>query len=187
MAEDTKNRLTLIKMVFDESKGWVHQGEPLYVPINPSELSFTTDLPTFNTASVSSGSAQSPMANVSRKLSLNLLLDSYEDFYAQAQEDQKNGIYVKYVSPLESMTKRSAVGIAPVVLVTWNQKRYIEAGTDVEGAKFENNDDKASSFFGVISNFSVKYSLFHTDGTPLRGTVSLTLTEASMNPAQQAQ
>lgn len=184
MSDENRDRLTLIKMVYDNGRGWVHEGEPLAVPINPSELSFSTDLPAHSAASPATATSQAPTANVSRKLSLNLLLDTYEAFYGAAPSEA-NSVYTKYVAPLESMTKRDASGMPPVVLVTWNQKKYIET-SDTQGAKFDKSDDRQSSFFGVISSLSIKYSLFHTDGTPLRGTANLSFTEASLQSMNQA-
>ncbi|MGW2019914.1 CIS tube protein [Streptomyces sp. NPDC001927] len=51
--------------------------------------------------------------------------------------------------------------------------------------RFEWGKSKTTSFDGVLSNFSVSYSLFDVDGKPLRATCSLSIEEASVDPAGQ--
>lgn len=178
--------LTLIRMTYVKDQGWKHDdANTVAVPINPSDLTFSTSLPTASAHSATASTAQSPAGQVTRSLSLSLLLDAYEDFYKQP--DEANGIYEKYVKRLEALTSRDASGIAPVVLLTWNNKRFLKVGQEQEKAKFvDSKDNAASSFFATVASFSVKYSLFHSDGTPLRGTVTMSLTEANMADPGQA-
>ncbi|GLZ42717.1 LysM peptidoglycan-binding domain-containing protein [Actinokineospora sp. NBRC 105648] len=51
--------------------------------------------------------------------------------------------------------------------------------------RFEWGSARTTSFDGVLSSFSVEYSLFDTDGTPLRATCSLGIEEAAVSPPGQ--
>ncbi|MFB6816186.1 peptidase M23 [Streptomyces sp. NPDC056347] len=51
--------------------------------------------------------------------------------------------------------------------------------------RFDWGTSKSTSFDGVLSNFSVSYTLFDVDGKPLRATCSLSIEEASVDPAGQ--
>jgi hypothetical protein len=51
--------------------------------------------------------------------------------------------------------------------------------------RFDWGASKTTSFDGVLSNLSVSYTLFDVDGKPLRATCSLTIDEASVDPAGQ--
>jgi hypothetical protein len=51
--------------------------------------------------------------------------------------------------------------------------------------RFEWGTARTTSFDGVLSSFSVSYSLFDVDGTPLRGTCSLGIEEASTDAPGQ--
>lgn len=51
--------------------------------------------------------------------------------------------------------------------------------------RFEWGTAKTTSFNGVLSSFSVDYSLFDVDGTPLRATCSLGIEEASVDAPGQ--
>lgn len=49
--------------------------------------------------------------------------------------------------------------------------------------RFDWGTSKTTSFDGVLSNLSVSYTLFDVDGKPLRATCSLSIEEASVDPA----
>lgn len=51
--------------------------------------------------------------------------------------------------------------------------------------RFDWGTSKTTSFDGVMSNLSVSYTLFDVDGKPLRATCSLSIEEASVDPAYQ--
>ncbi|MFF8499068.1 LysM peptidoglycan-binding domain-containing protein [Streptomyces anulatus] len=51
--------------------------------------------------------------------------------------------------------------------------------------RFDWGTSKTTSFDGVLSNLSVSYTLFDVDGKPLRATCSLSIEEASVDPAGQ--
>ncbi|SFS99021.1 LysM peptidoglycan-binding domain-containing protein [Saccharopolyspora flava] len=51
--------------------------------------------------------------------------------------------------------------------------------------RFEWGTAKTTSFDGVLSSFSVEYSLFDVDGTPLRATCSLSIEEAGADTPGQ--
>src|SRR6478735_1028427 len=51
--------------------------------------------------------------------------------------------------------------------------------------RFDWGTSKTTSFDGVMSNLSVSYTLFDVDGKPLRATCSLSIEEASVDPAGQ--
>lgn len=51
--------------------------------------------------------------------------------------------------------------------------------------RFEWGSARSTSFNGVLTGFSVDYALFDVDGKPLRATCSLTIEEASSEPAGQ--
>ncbi|WP_416968562.1 LysM peptidoglycan-binding domain-containing protein [Streptomyces sp. 4F14] len=51
--------------------------------------------------------------------------------------------------------------------------------------RFEWGSARTTSFDGVVSSLSVSYTLFDVDGTPLRATCSLTIEEATVDPAGQ--
>lgn len=51
--------------------------------------------------------------------------------------------------------------------------------------RFEWGTARTTSFDGVLSSLSVSYTLFDVDGTPLRATCSLTVEEATVDPAGQ--
>jgi hypothetical protein len=51
--------------------------------------------------------------------------------------------------------------------------------------RFEWGTARTTSFDGVLSNFSVNYSLFDVDGKPLRATCALAIEEASVDAPRQ--
>ncbi len=51
--------------------------------------------------------------------------------------------------------------------------------------RFEWGSARTTSFDGVLSRFSVEYTLFDTDGTPLRATCSIGIEEATADTANQ--
>ncbi len=51
--------------------------------------------------------------------------------------------------------------------------------------RFDWGTSKTTSFNGVLTGLSVTYTLFDVDGKPLRATCSLTIDEASVDPAGQ--
>jgi len=51
--------------------------------------------------------------------------------------------------------------------------------------RFEWGTARTTSFDGVLSSLSVSYTLFDVDGTPLRASCSLTIEEATVDPAGQ--
>lgn len=51
--------------------------------------------------------------------------------------------------------------------------------------RFEWGTARTTSFDGVLSSLSVSYTLFDVDGRPLRATCSLSIEEASVDPAGQ--
>ena len=86
----------------------------------------------------------------SREMSIELLFDTFET---------KTSAYLDHIKPLEQLTKVvESLKRPPMVLFTW-------------GNTFP-------AFMGVISQLGVKYTMFLTDGTPCRATVTLKIKEA---------
>lgn len=137
----------------------------LTLQFNPATLSLSKSTEWRRTPSRTAGQSALPefVGSGPRSLSLDVFLDAtatHDNSVEQAVE-QLMLACVPTPSSLASKTPAS-----PWVRFDW--------GTS-----------KTTSFDGVMSNLAVSYTLFDVDGKPLRATCSLSIEEASVDPAGQ--
>lgn len=142
--------------------------EAFSVPFNPTELTFQKQM---KFAEIAIPGLDAPLQQFVRgeaeKLTLELFFDS---------TDKGTGLGATTVTTLTDKVFSLArihpeTHAPPVIKLTW--------GTHFSGdsltAPFENQ--RRSSFVGVIESISQKFTLFSPDGVPLRATVNLTVRE----------
>ena len=130
-------------------------GEKVFAHFNPKELEIAKSVP-WNKHKTSKG--DNPVLEFTdaepKSLSIELLFDTYED---------RESVYSKYVKKLESFTlimggSNQDKKRPPMCLFLW-------------GKNFP-------SFMGVIEQLSTKFTMFLSDGTPVRATVSVKMKQA---------
>ncbi|MEU9995402.1 peptidase M23 [Streptomyces sp. NPDC050848] len=132
---------------------------------NPSTLSMSKTTEWRRTPSRMAGQSALPefVGSGPRSLSLEVFLD------ATAKHDNS----------VEKTVQKIMIALVPT-------KASLARKTPASPwVRFEWGKSKTTSFDGVLSNFSVNYSLFDVDGKPLRATCSLSIEEASVDPAGQ--
>ncbi|MEU6985057.1 MULTISPECIES: LysM peptidoglycan-binding domain-containing protein [unclassified Streptomyces] len=132
---------------------------------NPSSLSLSKTTEWRRTPSRMAGQSALPefVGSGPRSLSLEVFLD------ATAKHDNSVEQAVQQMMTACVPTKASLARKTPAS--PW--------------VRFEWGTSKTTSFDGVLSNLSVSYTLFDVDGKPLRATCSLSIEEASVDPAGQ--
>ncbi|HTE53309.1 MAG TPA: phage tail protein [Kofleriaceae bacterium] len=125
-------------------------GVELKAYFNPKELSIDKKVPWNKHKSTKANNPVLEFTDADPKdLSIELLFDGYEG--------QVN-VYDEYIAPLEEFTKIiEAKKRPPMVIFLWG---------------------KFPSFMGVIESLSTKYTMFLTNGTPVRATVTVKMKQA---------
>jgi Contractile injection system tube protein len=127
-------------------------GDQVDAYFNPKELSIDKEVPWNQHKSTKSNIPVLEFTDAKPKtLSVELLFDGYEK-----QED----VHKKYISVLEKLTEivDKTKKRPPMCLFVW-------------GKKFP-------SFMGVIASVATKYTMFLEDGTPVRATATVKMTQA---------
>ena len=123
---------------------------------NPSQLSIEKSVPWQKQSEAGGKQTLEYTSGQNRTMSLELLFDTYEN---------GKSVYTQYVEKLEKMTEPiDDLNHPPRVAVVWAHLK-------------QNGTHGHTSFIGVIERLSTKYTMFLEDGTPVRATCSLSLTE----------
>lgn len=161
------SKMTLSRLKADKSP--LNEGEePLTVSYNPDKFSFGKSA---EIAEVSIPGLDSPVLQFGRggseTLSLELLFDTTEDGMG-ADATPVN----EKVDPFYRLIKvNSDLHTPPIVRITWGEK--------FPGQTATHSDEGVSkpTFDAVVTSLNREYTLFNSEGVPLRATVTLELKE----------
>jgi len=154
--------------------------------INPTQLQWSLTSPHEKSGTPESDGGNKVSGGAwARSLSVNLLFDCYEEFYNGKTE----GVHVKYIRHLEAMSQRQGAKTkvkgkevtsmrSRIIIATWGNRSFsIEPENfEVQGGSGQ-QEFYPSNFYGVITSLNVTYSLFAEDGTPLRATAAISMSE----------
>lgn len=137
-------------------------GHQIVAQYNPKELTANKKVPWTRVKSDKSDSPAQEFSNAEPEtLQFELLFDGFE---------QKLDVYSTYVSGLKAMCqvpkgKSGADKHPPRVMVIWGEKDFLQ-------------------FEGVITSMATKYTMFLPDGTPVRATVTISVTASKKATAK---
>lgn len=137
----------------------------LTLQFNPNKLSLSKSTEWRRTPSRMAGQSALPefVGSGPRSLSLEVFLDATAT-HDNSVEKAVEQLMIACVPTPTSLARKTPA--SPWVRFDWGTSR-------------------TTSFDGVLSNLSVSYTLFDVDGKPLRATCSLSIEEASVDPAGQ--
>lgn len=152
-----QTQVTKLTIVAKDDPG--HQVEAQY---NPKELAANKKVPWTRVKSDKSDSPAQEFSNAEPEtLQFELLFDTFE---------KKTDVYATHVAGLKAMCqiprgKSGADKHPPRVMVIWGRKDFLQ-------------------FEGVITSLATKYTMFLPDGTPVRATVTISITASKKATAK---
>lgn len=144
------------------SKDAKAQGKQIAVQFNPSKVS---DKEGRSWSDGAAGDSKSPNGVVNfsgssgRTIDFELMFDAYEEDAENGVDDRINELRELIAIPDSSSNKE--LRHPPKVMIAWGWADY---------------------YVGVITNFSVNYTSFGGDGTPLRATVNISFKVTDADP-----